>query len=84
MSPQDAIIYAGPYASAACMFKDIVGSLGARFLPGFGFNPIRPIRIEPVYFPAWIIDGEVEAMVSMSSDDETEQVGGLHFNERQC
>lgn len=46
------------------MFTDFIGSLGARILPGFGFKPFQPLRITPVYFPAWIVDAEVQAEVS--------------------
>jgi len=42
------------------MFKQFLGSLGARFLPGFGFKPFLPVKLTPVYFPGWIIDAEAE------------------------
>lgn len=64
LSPEDAIVQLAPYASLLCLFKDFLGSLGARYLPGFGFEPIRPIRMTPVYFPAWIVDAEVQVDVS--------------------
>ncbi|KAG6873951.1 hypothetical protein C0995_008990 [Termitomyces sp. Mi166 len=50
-----------PYASSICLFQNFLGSLGARFLPGFGFKPLRPVRITPVYFPGWFIDAEASA-----------------------
>ncbi|KAG5720236.1 hypothetical protein E4T56_gene3323 [Termitomyces sp. T112] len=61
ISPEDAIVQIAPYASYVCMFQQFLGSLGARFLPGFGFEPLRPVRITPVYFPGWFIDAEVSA-----------------------
>jgi hypothetical protein len=57
----------GPHASLLTVFKGIFGSLGARFLPGFGFQPLQPTRIQPVYFPAWIIDAELEVEISYGS-----------------
>ncbi|KAG6820942.1 hypothetical protein H0H93_009178 [Arthromyces matolae] len=59
ISPEEAIVQLAPYASLACLFKQVIGSLGARFLPGFNFQPIRPLQITPVYFPAWLIDSEI-------------------------
>ncbi|PFH52962.1 hypothetical protein AMATHDRAFT_45869 [Amanita thiersii Skay4041] len=64
LSPEDAILHIAPFASPFFMFNKFLGSLGARYLPGFGFEPLRPTRITPVYFPAWIIDAEVQASVS--------------------
>jgi hypothetical protein len=55
------------------MFKDILGSLGARlFGLGWGFTPIQPTRIQPVYFPAWIIDTELEASAWLALDSDSE------------
>src|SRR5438477_1104776 len=46
LSRKEAIVHLGPYASKACMFKGIMGSLFARFFgPGWGFTPIQPVRI---------------------------------------
>lgn len=59
----------GPYASACFFFRGIFGSLAARFLPGFGFQPLQPMRIIPVYFPAWIIDAEIEVEFSYGDHD---------------
>lgn len=64
LSPEEALVQLAPYASALCLFKDLLGSLGARLLPGFGFKPVQPLRITPVYFPAWIVDAEVQVDVS--------------------
>lgn len=46
------------------MFKQLIGSLAARYLPGLGFEPIRPTRIVPVYFPAWVVDGELQTSIT--------------------
>ncbi|KAF8071981.1 hypothetical protein FPV67DRAFT_1483379 [Lyophyllum atratum] len=71
LSPEDAIIQMAPYASMLCVFRDFIGSLGARFLPGFGFEPFRPVRITPVYFPGWIIDGQLSAEISYEDVQRT-------------
>ncbi|KAG6817346.1 hypothetical protein H0H87_009945 [Tephrocybe sp. NHM501043] len=64
-----------PYASATCLFKQIIGSLGARYLPGFGFEPFRPVKITPVYFPGWIVDGEVS--LDVMCGDEKHRTSGF-------
>ena len=60
------------------MFKDVLGSLGARFFgQDAGFTPIQPRRIQPIYFPAWFVDAELEssAWVSLDTEEgESEQV----------
>ena len=53
-----------PYAVMAGTLTGLLSSLAARFLPGFGFQPIKPTRITPVYFPAWFIDAEAQVEVS--------------------
>ncbi|TFK72903.1 hypothetical protein BDN72DRAFT_791692 [Pluteus cervinus] len=74
LSANDAIVQMGPYASMVSMFTEIIGSLGARYLPGLGFEPFKPTRITPVYFPAWIIDAEVQANVTSTQEEETQSV----------
>ncbi|KAF5381989.1 hypothetical protein D9615_004327 [Tricholomella constricta] len=71
LSPEDAIVQMAPHASMVCLGKELLGSIGARFLPGFGFEPLRPVRITPVYFPGWIIDAEVSAEVSYENVQRT-------------
>ena len=71
-SPADAIAHLAPHASALFMFKGFFRSLAARFLPGLGYQPLQPTRIIPVYFPAWIIDAELE--VEFSYDNRATQV----------
>ncbi|KAF8632194.1 hypothetical protein AX15_001960 [Amanita polypyramis BW_CC] len=71
VSPEQAITHMAPYASILSMFKHFIGSLGARFLPGFGFEPIRPTRIVPIYFPAWVIDGELQASITYNDAQRT-------------
>ncbi|KAJ6619715.1 hypothetical protein B0H10DRAFT_2024587 [Mycena sp. CBHHK59/15] len=74
LSTSEAIVQLAPYGSL--FSPDSPGahlsSLGARFLPFLGFQPQQPIKIVPVYFPAWLIDAEVEAKVSLSTDRGTE------------
>ena len=41
----------------------MVGSLGARYLPGFGFKPLQPVSSQAAYLPVWFVDAEVEAKV---------------------
>lgn len=38
------------------------------------YEPPRPIRIEPVYFPTWLVDAEVTAKILEHTDDSTVQV----------
>lgn len=45
-------------------FSQFLGSIAARLLPGFGFEPIRPAQIVPVYFPAWVFDAELQASIT--------------------
>ncbi|KAG6908329.1 hypothetical protein DXG01_005240 [Tephrocybe rancida] len=75
ISPEDAITEMAPYASSICLFKELIGSLGARFIPGFGFKPLRPVRITPVYFPGWIIDAEVS--VDVTCGDVQHRTSGI-------
>ncbi|GLB40458.1 hypothetical protein LshimejAT787_0803290 [Lyophyllum shimeji] len=75
LSPEEAIVQLAPHASVLCVFKDLIGSLGARFLPGFGFEPLRPLRISPVYFPGWIIDTQLSAEVRY--DDVQRTASGI-------
>jgi hypothetical protein len=67
LSAQDAVVKMGPYASVLCLFRNIVGSLGARILPNL-FTPIQPAQIVPIYFPAWFIDTELGADITMGED----------------
>ena len=56
-------------ASAGCFFRDFLGSLGAKYIGG-NFQPIQPIRIQPVYYPAWILDAEVESYLHEDSEHQ--------------
>ncbi|KAF9468108.1 hypothetical protein BDZ94DRAFT_1247203 [Collybia nuda] len=78
LSPEDAVVQLAPYASTLCVFKNFLGSLGARYLPGFGFEPIRPLRITPVYFPAWVVDAEVQVDVSYN---DTQRMTTAHIHD---
>lgn len=75
LSPEDAMYTLAPYASANCYFPNLVSSVLAYFLPReFAKDRLtifRPTRIEPVYFPGWIIDAEVE--VDAQSKDEGDE-----------
>ncbi|KIL67566.1 hypothetical protein M378DRAFT_9342 [Amanita muscaria Koide BX008] len=62
-----------PWVSALLM-KQFIGSMGARFLPGLGFEPLQPTRILPVYFPAWVIDGELQASISYGESQRNSQI----------
>jgi hypothetical protein len=44
-------------------------SLAAFMLPSLGFEPIKPFRLTPVYFPGWIIDAEVKGEVNYKGDE---------------
>ncbi len=45
-------------------FRQFLGSFAAQLLPGFGFEPLRPAQIIPVYFPAWVFDAELQASIT--------------------
>ena len=70
-SKEAAIRHVGVAASAGCLFRDFLGSLGAKYIGG-NFQPIQPIRIQPVYFPAWFLDAEVESY--LNDEDHERQV----------
>ena len=59
-----------------CGGTGMLGSLAARYLPGFGFKPFQPQQAKAVYIPAWIIDAEVEAKfwVRTNQNEEAAQV----------
>ncbi|KAF8704424.1 hypothetical protein AX14_014020 [Amanita brunnescens Koide BX004] len=71
MSTQEAIVQMAPFASLLLVFKQLFGSVGARLLPGFGFEPVLPKWIAPVYFPAWVIDAELEASITQGDTQRT-------------
>ncbi|RDB26000.1 hypothetical protein Hypma_006535 [Hypsizygus marmoreus] len=71
LSAEDAVLQMAPFASMACLFKQFVGSIGARYLPGFGFKPITPSQIIPVYFPAWTIDAEMQVEFAYGDTQRT-------------
>jgi len=48
----------------ACDFQKMLPSLGAHVLPFLNFDFLRPARFSAVYFPAWFVNGEVEANVT--------------------
>ncbi|KAG2110867.1 uncharacterized protein F5147DRAFT_687596 [Suillus discolor] len=78
-SKEAAIRHVGVAASAGCFFRDFVGSLGAKYIGG-NFQPIQPIRIQPVYFPAWFLDAEVESYLT-DEDDERQRIVTAYFND---
>ncbi|KAG1750771.1 hypothetical protein EDB19DRAFT_1676880 [Suillus lakei] len=59
-------------------FRDFIGSLGAKYIGG-NFQPIQPIRIQPVYFPAWFLDAEVESYLN-DEDDDRQRIVTAYFN----
>ncbi|KAG6813910.1 hypothetical protein H0H92_005759 [Tricholoma furcatifolium] len=69
LSPEDAVVQMAPWGSSVSLFKQFIGSLGARYLPGFGFEPFRPVQMTPVYFPAWLIDAELSLDVVSEDGD---------------
>jgi hypothetical protein len=64
--PERAKSLLSPFAAAACVNdkRKIMSSFGAFFLPFLNFDFLRPVRFSAVYFPAWIVTGEVEANVT--------------------
>ena len=63
ISKEDAITRLGPFTSFQAAGKGLLGSLGARYLPGFGFKSFEPVQSQAAYLPVWMIDAEVEAKV---------------------
>lgn len=58
-----------PRASLSIVLNGIFRSFAARFFPNLGFQPVLPTQIVPVYFPAWIIDAEIEVQFSYRNHD---------------
>ncbi|KAH7884712.1 hypothetical protein F5I97DRAFT_1929552 [Phlebopus sp. FC_14] len=54
------------YSPAANFFSSFL----AKHLPSTGFKTLQPDRIQAVYFPAWIVDAEVEAKACFDEDSE--------------
>lgn len=51
--------------------QKVLESFVDRFLPSLGFASIQPKRVTPVYFPAWIIDGEIHSPAKLASGKVT-------------
>lgn len=51
------------------MGKGFVKSLSAKYLQGFGFEPMQPDDLRAVYIPVWFIDGEVTGTVNHSGTE---------------
>ena len=66
--PDQAQKLLSPYAALACNLGKIWPSIGASIgvfsLSFLNFDFLRPTRFSAVYFPAWIVNGEVEASVT--------------------
>ncbi|KAG1717634.1 uncharacterized protein EDB91DRAFT_1259462 [Suillus paluster] len=77
-SKEAAIRHVGLAASVGCLFRNFLGSLGAKYIGG-NFQPIQPIRIQPVYFPAWFLDSEVESYMN-DGDSERQRTVTAYFN----
>ncbi|KZT22355.1 hypothetical protein NEOLEDRAFT_1138020 [Neolentinus lepideus HHB14362 ss-1] len=53
-----------------------ISSLLARWLPGMGFEPIRPVQLQPLYLPGWLVDAEIVATGWITTgEEESEQYG---------
>ncbi|KZT00810.1 uncharacterized protein LAESUDRAFT_731876 [Laetiporus sulphureus 93-53] len=62
-STEEAILRLGVPMSIKCWGRDFFRSVAARLLPGMGFQPLRPNRIQAIYLPIWLVDAEVEAQI---------------------
>jgi hypothetical protein len=65
------------------MGKGFVGSLLAKYLPDFRFEPLQPDDFKAVYIPVWFVDGEVTGNVTKSGTevrgvDTVQRVYGSH------
>ena len=66
-SGNDAIRHVAPWVSAGTMGQGLVKSLLAKYLPGFGSEPMQPEDLRAVYVPVWFVDGEVTGTVKNPS-----------------
>ena len=51
------------------MGKGLVGSLLAKYLPGFSSEPLQPDDFKAVYIPVWFIDGEIVGNMTKSGTE---------------
>lgn len=72
LSEEEAIVRMSLPMSFKCWLRNIWGSFGATFLPGMGFKPLQPDRIQAVYIPIWFVDAEVEAHAWLSQTSSQE------------
>ncbi|KAF8149983.1 hypothetical protein B0H34DRAFT_731983 [Crassisporium funariophilum] len=72
LSPEEAQAQLAPWASITCDYRPSVvfSSCVNRILPALGLNILRPIKFAPVYFPAWIINAEVEASATYKESQQ--------------
>ncbi|KAJ6531760.1 hypothetical protein B0H19DRAFT_1188431 [Mycena capillaripes] len=73
ISPEQAIFQLSICAAAG-------GDVLTRVITRFGAPPIQPVKIVPVYFPAWFIDAEVEAKVTTSAGSMDGYITGVFLN----
>lgn len=90
-SPEDAISHAGVAASVAgyvgrsrkgqpnVPFTTLIASILAKYFPMSGFQPLRPTRIQPLYFPTWFVRAELEATAWLSSESDAEESQVCHI-----
>ena len=64
VSPEDAQKYLSIFGSTTCNIQKLLPSFGAHYLPFLNFDFVRPVRFSAVYFPAWFVNGEVEANIT--------------------
>jgi hypothetical protein len=62
---------AGTFASIKAEGTGIFGSVANRFLPGWGFKPFTPEKIQAVYIPSWFVDADISinSVVGLNSED---------------
>ncbi|KAH7913223.1 hypothetical protein BJ138DRAFT_1146630 [Hygrophoropsis aurantiaca] len=60
-SEDDAITHIGVTAALTSAGEGLLSALAAKYLPALGKMPVRPERIQAIYYPAWIVDAEFEA-----------------------
>ncbi|KAH9922277.1 hypothetical protein B0H21DRAFT_175553 [Amylocystis lapponica] len=72
-SEEQAILRLSIAASFRSFGNGAFRSLCATYFPSLGFKPIRPVQIQALYLPAWIIDAEVQADGWLSGDTDGAQ-----------
>ncbi|KAF8578488.1 hypothetical protein K439DRAFT_478467 [Ramaria rubella] len=70
LSPEQAIRRTAPFIACNMIFDEATRAFASAFLPGL-VEPPRPLKIEPVFIPAWFVDTEVAAKFTVHEGEST-------------